>query len=206
MKIGISIGLRFTFYISKWQTTGFLSYFSAPKWIYELNYYIIVKSSKLLFSVNIHFFLFNLRYMHAWGCTYLCFHMWKAEVNIVFVLLTFSTLFFEIGSVTEPEVHQLGQTNWPERPQSGPTTCLPNVGVRDDCYNTWVSLWKWVFKRKSLITLPSEPTFNLHLWFLNFIFNALLIWLVSIWWAIEFLFNFILSREIIVRFETYKVF
>lgn len=38
----------------------------------------------------------------AHRCSLLCMHMWWAEVSIGCVLLTLSTLLFEVGSLTKP--------------------------------------------------------------------------------------------------------
>lgn len=56
-------------------------------------------------SVCVLMFVCVYTHVHMGAYTHMCFYLWKQEIDLVCPSLSFATLFFQTGSLTELNAH-----------------------------------------------------------------------------------------------------
>lgn len=72
-------------------------------------------------------------------CTYVCRYKWRTEVNIEYLSLLFSVLFFETGSLPEPVIYKFTRLAGKQNPRT--YLSLPSARITDMCYHTGLFTW-----------------------------------------------------------------
>lgn len=77
---------------------------------------------------------------YLYGCVYIymCTHVWRSEVNIRYLPWSFSTLFFEVGSLSELGGHLFSYTGWT---MSSRDHCMSNQCQSYRCHQPHTFSW-----------------------------------------------------------------